>query len=45
MNKQNMNNLEKNTEQKYKKRDKRKKQKMKVGGGSVKKLQKIITKK
>lgn len=40
MNKQN--NLQKEVEKKYEKREKKKKRAMKVSGGSVKKLQKII---
>lgn len=42
MNKQNINDIEKTVEKKYKKRDKKKKPKMKVSGGKVKELQKII---
>lgn len=42
MNKQNLNNLEKQVNTKYTKRDKRKRTKMKVSGSSVKRLQKII---
>lgn len=34
--------IEERTDKKYQKRDKQKKQKMKVSGGQVKKLQKII---
>jgi hypothetical protein len=40
--KPNLNNLEKELEKKYKKRDKKKKPVMKVSGGKVKELQKII---
>lgn len=45
MNKQSKHNLEydeRKIEDKYKKREKKKKTKMKVSGGGVKKLQKII---
>lgn len=45
MNKQNYNNLEEEVLKKYKKREKKKKPKMKVSGGSVKNLGKIIYKK
>jgi hypothetical protein len=41
----NLNEIELETEKKYKKKAKRKKIKMIVSGGSVKELQKIITKK
>lgn len=42
MNKQNLNGLREEIEKKYKKREKKKKLKMKVSGGKVKELQKII---
>jgi len=42
MNKQNFHNLEKDLEKKYKKRDKKKNVKMKVSGGKIKDLQRII---
>jgi len=42
MNKQNLDNLEKEIEKKQKKKEKRKRKNMKVSGGSVKNLQKII---
>jgi hypothetical protein len=42
MKKQNVNDLEKVIEKKYAKRDKKKKIKMKVSGGKVKDLQRII---
>ncbi len=42
MNKQSSNNLESEVEQKYKKRDRKKKSTMKVSGASVRSLQKII---
>jgi len=42
MNKQNLDNLEKEVEKKQKKKEKRKRKNMKVSGGNVKKLQKII---
>jgi len=42
MNKQNLDKIEKAVESKYGKIDKKKRTKMKVSGGSVKKLQKII---
>jgi hypothetical protein len=45
MNKPNLNNIEKEIEAKYQKKEKRKKTAMKVSGGSVKKLQEIIRKK
>lgn len=41
----NVNDFEKEAERKLKKREKKKKGKMKVSGGQVKKLQKIISKK
>ena len=43
MKKQNLHSIEKEIEKKAKRRDKKKKKNMKVSGGSVKKLQKIIT--
>lgn len=45
MNKQNYNGLQAEAEKRFKKRDKRKDKKMKVSGGSIKQLQKIITNK
>jgi hypothetical protein len=45
MHKPNLNNIEKEIEDKYKKKEKRKKSVMKVSGGNVKKLQEIIRKK
>lgn len=42
MNKQNLNDLEKVIADKYKKKEKRKKARMKVSGAGVKNLQKII---
>lgn len=42
MSKQNFNHLEKEVELRYKKKEKRKTQKMKVVGAGVKQLQKII---
>lgn len=45
MHKTNLDKLEKEIEKKYKKREKKKKPKMKVSGGSVKKLQRIISNK
>jgi hypothetical protein len=44
MKKQNFKKIE-DIEKKYEKRDKKKKRKMKLSGGSVKKLQEIISKK
>jgi hypothetical protein len=41
----NLNEIESETEKKYKKKAKRKKIKMRVSGGNVKNLQKIISKK
>jgi hypothetical protein len=43
MNKQNLINLEKDIEGKYTRKDKKKKQTMKISGASVRKLSKIIT--
>ncbi|MDP2736590.1 MAG: hypothetical protein Q8O59_02255 [bacterium] len=42
MNKQNMDKLEQNLEKRLKAREKRKRQRMRVSGSGVKKLQKII---
>lgn len=42
MNKQNLNDLQIEVEEKNKKREKKKKRTMKVSGGKVKELQKII---
>lgn len=45
MYKRNLERLEKEIEKRLKKRDKKKGKKMRVSGGQVKKLQKIISKK
>jgi len=45
MNNQNLEELEKKAESKYKKHDKKKQRTMKVSGASVRNLQKIIKKK
>jgi len=42
MNKQNMEKLEREVERRLKAKEKRKKRRMRVSGGSVKKLQKIL---
>ena len=44
MNKQNLNKIQDEVEEKYKKKEKRKKSSMKVSGASIKNLQKIIKK-